>query len=102
MIRRPPRSTLFPYTTLFRSVDEANVQGDSEDVIFMVNNDGGRNSLVSFNTVTGQAAVLSDRIDPLRLRRSGEHTYELQSSQYLVCRILLGKKRRRNGETSTT
>src|SRR5947209_13881034 len=71
MIRRPPRSTLFPYTTLFRS--------------------------------RGRCAVRAGAADPVRARsagarraarRSEEHTSELQSRQYLVCRLLLEKKKK--------
>src|SRR5258707_3026210 len=68
MIRRPPRSTLFPYTTLFRSVAVARVRGDRIDGF----------------TAGGVGVVLP---------RSEEHTSELQSRQYLVCRLLLEKKK---------
>src|SRR5258707_11952463 len=70
MIRRPPRSTLFPYTTLFRSLDEA---------------------LIGVITVRDWPRV---RVR-LRQERSEEHTSELQSRQYLVCRLLLEKKKGR-------
>src|SRR5258707_10865798 len=77
MIRRPPRSTLFPYTTLFRS------HGIRQAVQHLA---AMRHELIGF--VTG----------PLRLRsavaRSEEHTSELQSRQYLVCRLLLEKKKK--------
>src|SRR5476651_2849566 len=66
MIRRPPRSTLFPYTTLFRS--QRSYTGDN----------GGRNTDGEFE----------------RRNRSEEHTSELQSRQYLVCRLLLEKKKK--------
>src|SRR3712207_8528479 len=96
MIRRPPRSTLFPYTTLFRSFDA----WDLQDVLVQ----GGRRECPD-------EAVLADRVlrivgqangehrrvtrpeHPAR-RRSEEHTSELQSRQYLVCRLLLEKKKR--------
>src|SRR3989475_3519601 len=89
MIRRPPRSTLFPYTTLFRSVEEAvrlevGVEGDAEQALL-------------------RAAALDLRLDV----RSEEHTSELQSQSNLVCRLLLEKKKikklfaaRRAGYTS--
>src|SRR6202451_2965198 len=67
MIRRPPRSTLFPYTTLFRSV---HVSGPSTASIF------------SFKVATVKGLT----------KRSEEHTSELQSPEYLVCRLLLEKK----------
>src|SRR5437764_8216037 len=81
MIRRPPRSTLFPYTTLFRSLGASPARAR-----------GG--------------AVEPDRQRPTRLRRhplyeggllrSEEHTSELQSPMYLVCRLLLEKKKKKN------
>src|SRR3712207_8224409 len=80
MIRRPPRSTLFPYTTLFRSDPELNGPGTKS---------GGRE-------VFREAGVpLPDGFEHLRDAediRSEEHTSELQSRQYLVCRLLLEKK----------
>src|SRR2546425_8895312 len=79
MIRRPPRSTLFPYTTLFRSVEP---QGDLEEVsLHLAAPD--RLRLLVF-------ALLS--LFELPLERSEEHTSELQSLAYLVCRLLLEKK----------
>src|SRR5438445_6499607 len=75
MIRRPPRSTLFPYTTLFRSYIESQMRGGelTEWTVVLVNN--------KENAGDGP------------LRRSEEHTSELQSRQYLVCRLLLEKKK---------
>src|SRR5258708_30896811 len=85
MIRRPPRSTLFPYTTLFRS--DVNVHGDN--VI------GRREGAVGGLSVP-EAGVDQDvlrRLVPHRPRlRSEEHTSELQSPDHLVCRLLLEKK----------
>src|SRR3712207_6863055 len=86
MIRRPPRSTLFPYTTLFRSY-VANCQCRDRG--------GGPRPRV-------QERPASRRRNPpaggaggdLRLPRSEEHTSELQSRQYLVCRLLLEKKKK--------
>src|SRR5688572_31106378 len=75
MIRRPPRSTLFPYTTLFRSSDEPD-RVEHEHV-----RDARR-----------QRAGVDDRHD--HLRRSEEHTSELQSQSNLVCRLLLEKKKK--------
>src|SRR5258707_8177515 len=71
MIRRPPRSTLFPYTTLFRSVAHAG-------------------ALVGHQNLDTPGGDLGVRIQVHR--RSEEHTSELQSRQYLVCRLLLEKK----------
>src|SRR5258707_6896918 len=73
MIRRPPRSTLFPYTTLFRSR-----AGYSHCDIFKVRTAGAAHQL--FRQPAGE--------------RSEEHTSELQSRQYLVCRLLLEKKKK--------
>src|SRR3712207_8153408 len=83
MIRRPPRSTLFPYTTLFRSIG-----------VVMVNK---RNSMIgdalSHVSLAGVTIGLIFRVNPIITAiRSEEHTSELQSRQYLVCRLLLEKK----------
>src|SRR3712207_7067294 len=84
MIRRPPRSTLFPYTTLFRSLSEVKDElskylriAEEEDVIITRH---GRPAgvLIGFKSE----------------ERSEEHTSELQSRQYLVCRLLLEKKKK--------
>src|SRR5258707_4545451 len=78
MIRRPPRSTLFPYTTLFRSGADAQ-RRDTAELL-------GRR-------FKHQSATELERSDALEFRgRSEEHTSELQSRQYLVCRLLLEKK----------
>src|SRR5947209_16274094 len=91
MIRRPPISTLFPYTTLFRSHErrkkhekqrERIAQHDQE---LLVKN-GGITAEGSFH---GYTAILYKE-------RSEEHTSELQSRQYLVCRLLLEKKKNKN------
>src|SRR2546422_4404667 len=87
MIRRPPRSTLFPYTTLFRS---SNDQGSEPDVVMATAGD--------IPTKEALAAVMMLR------ERSEEHTSELQSRLHLVCRLLLEKKKeestRRNSQYS--
>src|SRR3712207_8150041 len=84
MIRRPPRSTLFPYTTLFRS-DRAHHQGavggDVEAALHRPQRSGED---------AGELEDLGGAAD--REERSEEHTSELQSRQYLVCRLLLEKK----------
>src|SRR2546430_9979373 len=78
MIRRPPRSTLFPYTTLFRS-SVRRARGDRR----------------SARIPRLRPVELHDRTDPhRRRRRSEEHTSELQSQSNLVCRLLLEKKKR--------
>src|SRR3712207_9306057 len=75
MIRRPPRSTLFPYTTLFRS---QNLQSHGSEYRLHDERSGG------LDVETGAECAL----------RSEEHTSELQSRQYLVCRLLLEKKKK--------
>src|SRR3712207_8336339 len=82
MIRQPPRSTLFPYTTLFRSAAAGLLLAQRVGVQQVV-------GLV----LVGVGAVPAERAEErLRLGRSEEHTSELQSRQYLVCRLLLEKK----------
>src|SRR3712207_8258884 len=89
MIRRPPRSTLFPYTTLFRSQLAVQVLGDlGEHTEGLV---GGE--LVPLHQ---DALRLTDQVPAVHRGaqvRSEEHTSELQSRQYLVCRLLLEKKK---------
>src|SRR3712207_7035206 len=92
MIRRPPRSTLFPYTTLFRSV----LGPGCSDPLYRrsVRVSMGHVLRVSFATTEEWPAALN----MLRYKgftRSEEHTSELQSRQYLVCRLLLEKKKNR-------
>src|SRR3712207_7522038 len=90
MIRRPPRSTLFPYTTLFRSPTRP-VRAPAGD------GSARRHPqrAVHPDDLTVEVAVLHDVERQLRevLGRSEEHTSELQSRQYLVCRLLLEKKK---------
>src|SRR3712207_9009243 len=82
MIRRPPRSTLFPYTTLFRSV-HAPVARDH----------AVRGRLATLHGALGEVRARVDSELRERALRSEEHTSELQSRQYLVCRLLLEKKK---------
>src|SRR3712207_7564767 len=90
MIRRPPRSTLFPYTTLFRS-DRLRIGRVRRAVERELDRGSAR---------PGRPDRLHGEVDPLRPeharhdRRSEEHTSELQSRQYLVCRLLLEKKKK--------
>src|SRR3712207_7949793 len=94
MIRRPPRSTLFPYTTLFRS----RFENHAPDFIYeraslystagvLLARELGRPLIVELNS------PLSVEQATYRATRSEEHTSELQSRQYLVCRLLLEKKK---------
>src|SRR3712207_7146966 len=109
MIRRPPRSTLFPYTTLFRSVEGMLIQHQAHmfdedgkirdpnpravEVLKLVKKlvdsgvtlDVGRDDLAPWTAALKEGKVTA---------RSEEHTSELQSRQYLVCRLLLEKKKR--------
>src|SRR2546429_3339301 len=86
MIRRPPRSTLFPYTTLFRSViGETRIPGDLAGKHVVIVDD----VLYTGRTVR---AALDELADFGRPERSEEHTSELQSRLHLVCRLLLEKK----------
>src|SRR3712207_8610769 len=92
MIRRPPRSTLFPYTTLFRSVGAGAALALSEglrkkvlDALF-----GAEEEFEYTSTTTSSAG--SGAAQPTGAARSEEHTSELQSRQYLVCRLLLENK----------
>src|SRR3712207_7406847 len=101
MIRRPPKSTLFPYTTLFRSLHQRVAEGQ------VLDRQAGR--VEERHRLVARAARCSAREDGPELRhvlapdvpgldragqlaRSEEHTSELQSRQYLVCRLLLEKK----------
>src|SRR5688572_32340453 len=99
MIRRPPRSTLFPYTTLFRSqtrVERMSMDGGH----FVAELDGQRlhcdNVVIATGTFGHAPNVpeLAHRLDPGIVQRSEEHTSELQSQSNLVCRLLLEKKKK--------
>src|SRR3712207_7075568 len=94
MIRRPPRSTLFPYTTLFRSRRQryAGVHADQRAA-------GADERAAGLLGQGHRQRTAARAADPAAVRRgdrrSEEHTSELQSRQYLVCRLLLEKKKRR-------
>src|SRR3712207_8315092 len=95
MIRRPPRSTLFPYTTLFRSGRAVAVGMIPEGPGRML----GRDGIFVHEAGAGidrqqDVVAISRRVHP---QRSEEHTSELQSRQYLVCRLLLEKKKNKTG-----
>src|SRR2546422_7436993 len=100
MIRRPPRSPLFPYTTLFRSQRKANgepakpiekILAEGEPVLVQVLKD----------PIGSKGARLSTQISIAGRMRSEEHTSELQSRLHLVCRLLLEKKKKKNEYCST-
>src|SRR5947207_7648161 len=89
MIRRPPRSTLFPYTTLFRSLEQRRARARQPE---------NQDRLAACGAVTGALAKKLGRAHPLLacgvlFHRSEEHTSELQSHSDLVCRLLLEKKK---------
>src|SRR5258708_31943005 len=100
MIRRPPRSTLFPYTTLFRSIAITATDTTSGTWFYSTNNGATWLAVgaVSANNARLLAANANNRLyfQP----RSEEHTSELQSPDHLVCRLLLEKKKKT--KTSTT
>src|SRR3712207_8900725 len=92
MIRRPPRSTLFPYTTLFRSDGDVHREQNRSRRV-----DGHRSrNLIERNAVEENfhvAQTVNGDADLADFARSEEHTSELQSRQYLVCRLLLEKNK---------
>src|SRR5258708_24124591 len=96
MIRRPPRSTLFPYTTLFRSVQVVKVHQSLENYLCdLANLIRSRSNLHRYNRQSG-GVLVSERSVVVILDRSEEHTSELQSPDHLVCRLLLEKKKNDN------
>src|SRR5256885_13051135 len=93
MIRRPPRSTLFPYTTLFRSIVVSDVDGDTTSCRLLE----ADQLLSAANACAPRTVTLGEGTHPVTLeaidgKRSEEHTSELQSPCNLVCRLLLEKK----------
>src|SRR2546425_6058115 len=113
MIRRPPRSTLFPYTTLFRSCQAIRPDGDA----WLVSSPQGEVrvryrtdealGVIDFHLspAPGMEALAASRVLPngdgaeyvfTQFQRSEEHTSELQSLAYLVCRLLLEKKKKKD------
>src|SRR3712207_7229624 len=100
MIRRPPRSTLFPYTTLFRSALEIGARADPPPVRLVDpqervvrDHPAGVDHAPGPLLVLRHKQVLAERLPLPDAPRSEEHTSELQSRQYLVCRLLLEKKK---------
>src|SRR5689334_23879320 len=89
MIRRPPRSTLFPYTTLFRSIFDEML------------NDATDAPVTEDSNVTGESDKNEDKPSDADSTRSEEHTSELQSQFHLVCRLLLEKKKKKKKKQKT-
>src|SRR5258705_1417991 len=89
MIRRPPRSTLFPYTTLFRSLDCRPIQKSGVDLE------------KRFPKIFEQCLAFGLDIRKEPIPRSEEHTSELQSLRHLVCRLLLEKKKKEQNQHDT-
>src|SRR5438445_7702272 len=94
MLRTPPRSTLFPYTTLFRSLETTTGTTVAGRVVCMGTGVKAATSCVSAraDTTPTTPPTVESTLDSTR--RSEEHTSELQSRQYLVCRLLLEKKKK--------
>src|SRR3712207_9013763 len=100
MIRRPPRSTLFPYTTLFRSARVRRTERPKYGYYLDHLVDGIATAVIGIGLglsphmllATGLAIVIAYLLLSINTHRSEEHTSELQSRQYLVCRLLLEKK----------
>src|SRR5947209_10819338 len=100
MIRPPPRSTLFPYTTLFRSGIAMNFANAGIPVLLKETDqaalDRGMNTIrKNYSNSVAKGRFTQQQMDD---RRSEEHTSELQSRQYLVCRLLLEKKKKTNNK----
>src|SRR5207302_11228154 len=100
MIMRPPRSTLFPYTTLFRSWNEVIRVGQGFQVALVLRRIGAVVGLQADHPGLDQAgqpvAQLAESGEFDRVGRSEEHTSELQSRENLVCRLLLEKKKKKH------
>src|SRR2546430_7883889 len=100
MIRRPPRSTLFPYTTLFRSrelYEETGVEVAPEAMLPL-----GPSTFPAPGVIGERHFYFHAEIGAPPLVRSEEHTSELQSQSNLVCRLLLEKKKKKNNTHSTS
>src|SRR3712207_7840081 len=95
MIRRPPRSTLFPYTTLFRSMRFEVIDGTFPTTRNTMTPRITQHDIMSIpvNEAKRTRVFELDHDDVTNIFRSEEHTSELQSRQYLVCRLLLEKKK---------
>src|SRR5688572_31599736 len=97
MIRRPPRSTLFPYTTLFRSRDEMK----KGDLAFFYHSSADPTGIVGICEIVRAGYPDASAFDKSDEMRSEEHTSELQSQSNLVCRLLLEKKKKKKKKLTT-
>src|SRR2546425_5768624 len=100
MIRRPPRSTLFPYTTLFRSGVERGSGSLLEALFVHIAHDADDGERPQIAVHVTELDELAQRVLARPARRSEEHTSELQSLAYLVCRLLLEKKKNTVGRAN--
>src|SRR3712207_8053381 len=102
MIRRPPRSTLFPYTTLFRSVSFCAMFfcRRMARTLLMIPFTDSKSASSAASTLPSKRIESTISDSPSLRSRSEEHTSELQSRQYLVCRLLLEKKKKKRRHTS--
>src|SRR2546421_8245566 len=98
MIRRPPRSTLFPYTTLFRSM----ITTETAEALASIHNCDLKLFLAATGTNSLPQVHNNRAVSDLKFPRSEEHTSELQSRSDLVCRLLLEKKKKRELSQSAT
>src|SRR3712207_8783824 len=100
MIRRPPRSTLFPYTTLFRSRDTPVISEEKDQVTVLFRGQPPNTRITKFlAALPAEEQEDTDTLLIVLVLRSEEHTSELQSRQYLVCRLLLEKKKNKYTHT---
>src|SRR2546425_9666430 len=99
MIRRPPRSTLFPYTTLFRSTVVGALR-EAQEVVRPVVLSFDHDTLAAVRRI--EPTLMTGFLFQWPLERSEEHTSELQSLAYLVCRLLLEKKKKNTNAMTTT
>src|SRR3712207_8812807 len=96
MIRRPPRSTLFPYTTLFRSPRRRGEAAQPAEPVRPARRDREGSAVALLGRVLVHRRARAGGGRRLPRARSEEHTSELQSRQYLVCRLLLEKKKKQH------
>src|SRR5258708_29898479 len=99
MIRRPPRSTLFPYTTLFRSVAVVSVAALLLLDFAPGTSQGNADGMITSAVLARAGAIATPSERPIR---SEEHTSELQSPDHLVCRLLLEKKKKKKERSYTS